>query len=192
MSSSMQSSFLAPLTKLARSVGERGWKGTWTQLYLIGDIKFGTLRGTDNFGNKYYENLDLPFGQHRWVEYSNIHNPDATMIQPEWHGWMHHMFDETPEEFQEQKELLATTTVTHAIYDTHIGHINQLDAKETVDTSQYRSRGYGTGSLHTEIGEPDHYYKQPGHPLSGNDAGRFKNRKDITNEFDPNAVVADK
>ena len=50
----MQSSFLAPLTKLARSVGERGWKGTWTQLYLIGDIKFGTLRGTDNYGNKYF------------------------------------------------------------------------------------------------------------------------------------------
>jgi NADH:ubiquinone oxidoreductase subunit len=40
--------------------------------------------GTDKFGNKYYEDLELPFGQHRWVEYSNIDNPDATMIQPDW------------------------------------------------------------------------------------------------------------
>jgi NADH:ubiquinone oxidoreductase subunit len=68
------------------------------QLYTVGDIKFGVLKGTDNFGNKYYENVDLPFGQHRWVEYSNLHDPDASMIQPEWHGWMHHMFDETPQE----------------------------------------------------------------------------------------------
>jgi hypothetical protein len=29
------------------------------------------------------QNLDLPYGQHRWVEYKNIHNYDATMIQPE-------------------------------------------------------------------------------------------------------------
>tara|TARA_B110000090_G_C13077661_1_gene329743 strand:+ start:172 stop:447 length:276 start_codon:yes stop_codon:yes gene_type:complete len=89
----MQSSWLAPFTKLSKQVAERGWKGTMNQLYLIGDIKFGDLKGTDAFDNKYYENLDYPFGQHRWVEYSDIHNPDATMIQPEWHGWMHHMFD---------------------------------------------------------------------------------------------------
>jgi NADH:ubiquinone oxidoreductase subunit len=31
-----------------------------------------------------------------WVEYSDIHNPDASMIAPEWHGWMHHVFDEIP------------------------------------------------------------------------------------------------
>jgi NADH:ubiquinone oxidoreductase subunit len=94
----MNNSFLAPFTKLARQLGERGWRGTMNQLYTVGDIKFGVLKGTDNFGNKYYENVELPFGQHRWVEYSNLDNPDATMIQPEWHGWMHHAFDETPQE----------------------------------------------------------------------------------------------
>ncbi|CAK9251398.1 unnamed protein product [Sphagnum jensenii] len=57
---------------------------------MVGDLKFGVLKGTDAYGNKYYEDLSLPFGQHRWVEYSNIHDFDATMIQPEWHGWMHH------------------------------------------------------------------------------------------------------
>jgi hypothetical protein len=29
------------------------------------------------------KNLELPFGQHRWIEYKNIHDFDATMIQPE-------------------------------------------------------------------------------------------------------------
>jgi NADH:ubiquinone oxidoreductase subunit len=41
---------------------------------------------TPTDGYRYYEDLREPFGQHRWVEYSNIHDYDATMIQPEWHG----------------------------------------------------------------------------------------------------------
>lgn len=85
-------------------------------LIKIGDLKFGEFKGTDRFGNKYFEvkssnnltvnssfvkdrycfrhyartswiiykNLDLPYGQHRWVEYSNIHDYDASMIPPEW------------------------------------------------------------------------------------------------------------
>jgi NADH:ubiquinone oxidoreductase subunit len=75
--------FLAPVTKLSRAVKERGWKGVLTQLYVIGDLKFGDLKGVDRFGNKYYENVELPYGQHRWVEYSNIHNPDSSQIPPE-------------------------------------------------------------------------------------------------------------
>lgn len=31
----------------------------------------------------FVKNLDYPFGQHRWVEYADIHNFDATNIQPE-------------------------------------------------------------------------------------------------------------
>jgi hypothetical protein len=100
------------------------------------------------------------------------------MIQPDWHGWMHHMFDETPEEMKTMKtNILPTTTVTHAIYNTHIGKINPTDDKETVDTSQWRQRGYKVGSLHTSEEDPDHYYKQPGHPLSDHPKGSFKERK---------------
>ena len=29
------------------------------------------------------QDLDLPYGQHRWIEYKDCHNFDATMIQPE-------------------------------------------------------------------------------------------------------------
>ena len=32
-------------------------------------MKFGELRGIDRNGNKYFENTEYPFGQHRWVEY---------------------------------------------------------------------------------------------------------------------------
>jgi len=181
----MNSSFLAPLTKLAGQVAKRGWKGTMTQLYVIGDIKFGDLKGTDNFNNKYYENLDLPYGQHRWVEYADIHNPDATMIQPEWHGWMHHMFDETPDKMPENKMITPTTDVTHANTDTMIGHTNPVTHMPTTDTSQYRARGYNVGSLHTKDGEEDIYYKQPGHPLSRDKQGRFAERKE-NSEWLPN------
>ena len=62
-----KNTLLAPFTKLMRAVDQRGWNGVMMQLYTIGDLKFGELKGTDKFGNKYYEDLDLPFGQHRWV-----------------------------------------------------------------------------------------------------------------------------
>ena len=73
MTSSLKgfSSLMAPFTKLSRSVAERGWNGTMTQLYTIGDIKFGELKGTDQWGNKYYEDVSQPFGQHRWIEYAD-------------------------------------------------------------------------------------------------------------------------
>eukprot|EP00341_Mesodinium_pulex_P003822 CAMPEP_0116974660 /NCGR_PEP_ID=MMETSP0467-20121206/55312_1 /TAXON_ID=283647 /ORGANISM="Mesodinium pulex, Strain SPMC105" /LENGTH=82 /DNA_ID=CAMNT_0004666869 /DNA_START=1 /DNA_END=246 /DNA_ORIENTATION=+ len=73
----------SPFFKTWRVIKERGFKGLLTQMYVMGDVREGTLKGTDVNGNKYYENLDLPFGQHRWIEYSNIHNPDPTMIHPD-------------------------------------------------------------------------------------------------------------
>lgn len=35
----------------------------------MGEVKFGDLKGVDVNGNKYFENVEYPFGQHRWVEY---------------------------------------------------------------------------------------------------------------------------
>ena len=173
---------LAPINKLIRAVNERGWKGVLTQLYLIGDLKFGDLKGTDKHGNKYYENLDLPFGQHRWVEYSNIHNYDASMIPPEWHGWMHHVYDETPEEQTKLVfDTIATTKVTHAIYNTHIGLVSGPDGSnfEQHNVSQYRQRGYKVGSIMTNPEDKDEYYTQPGHPLNPktDKGGRFQQLK---------------
>jgi len=49
-------------------------------------------------------------GQHRWVEYKDIHNFDASMIPPEWHGWMHHTFDETPTDMVLNKSAISMTS----------------------------------------------------------------------------------
>jgi NADH:ubiquinone oxidoreductase subunit len=178
-----QPTFFAPFVKLAKQVSVRGWKGTMQQLYVIGDIKFGELKGTDRFGNKYYEDLELPYGQHRWIEYADIHNPDATMIQPEWHGWMHHMFDETPDEVNMKFSPLPSAEHADTVFDNHVGKTNKFDVPPSHDTSQYRQRGYKVGSLHTDAGEADNYYLQPGHALSplADKGGRFKHRKETTN-----------
>lgn len=42
----------------ARSLRESGVWGTVKRLYQFKDIKFGTHIGTDELGNKYYENFD--------------------------------------------------------------------------------------------------------------------------------------
>ncbi len=34
-------------------------------IYQVGDVKFGELKGVDRNGNKYFENVEYPFGQHR-------------------------------------------------------------------------------------------------------------------------------
>lgn len=58
----------------------------------------GEKVGTDMFGNRYYRakpragyNRDR-----RWVMYNGA--PEASMVPPEWHGWLHYQNDEHPEE----------------------------------------------------------------------------------------------
>jgi len=179
-------SFLGPITKMVKQVKLRGWKGTMEQLYTIGDIKFGELKGTDGHGNKYYEDLELPYGQHRWVEYADTHNPDATMIQPEWHGWMHHMFDETPAEVDPQfagQGVLQSHEKVHSLYADHVGKVvTQPDMQfDQTATSFYRQRGWQVGSVKSKPGDPELFYKQPGHPTSplADKGGRFKERKEM-------------
>ena len=46
---------------------------------------------TDLEGNKFYENKD---GSRRWVCYNG--EPEASRIDPSWHGWLHGTFDSTP------------------------------------------------------------------------------------------------
>ncbi|VDM71306.1 unnamed protein product [Strongylus vulgaris] len=62
--------------------------------------RVGTLKGTDKFGNKYYEDNSYFVPRNRWVEYPEKVwlDYDATQIPPEWHRWLHHITDQTPEE----------------------------------------------------------------------------------------------
>lgn len=88
------------------------------------------------------QNLDYPFGQHRWVEYANIHNYDASMIHPDWHGWMHHVFDETPGtvDLSQQSRHGVISQISHAPYKTHQGKHDPTEHDKFAqhDVSQYR------------------------------------------------------
>jgi NADH:ubiquinone oxidoreductase subunit len=66
------------------------WSGqTWgTQLWVA---RFGKYVGSDEFGNKYYQDKKA---DRRYVTYSGY--ADASSIPPGWHGWMHHRTDVVP------------------------------------------------------------------------------------------------
>jgi NADH:ubiquinone oxidoreductase subunit len=49
--------------------------------------------GEDAEGNIYYRNKD---NSRRWVIYNG--DNEATRVTPEWHGWLHHTWDEPPSE----------------------------------------------------------------------------------------------
>lgn len=47
--------------------------------------------GDDEQGNKYYQTAG---GKRRWVIYNGV--AEASRVPPDWHGWLHHTFDEIP------------------------------------------------------------------------------------------------
>jgi NADH:ubiquinone oxidoreductase subunit len=55
---------------------------TWSQ---------GTEVGSDQFGNRYYQNKD---SSRRWVIYNGT--VEASRVPPDWHGWLHHTYAEPP------------------------------------------------------------------------------------------------
>jgi NADH:ubiquinone oxidoreductase subunit len=53
--------------------------------------RHGRFVGADNLGNRYFQDRS---GTRRWVIYKNT--VDASLIPPDWHGWLHHTFREPP------------------------------------------------------------------------------------------------
>ncbi|MEN8893934.1 NADH:ubiquinone oxidoreductase subunit NDUFA12 [Planktotalea arctica] len=51
----------------------------------------GVRVGEDDMGNIYYVNRDK---SKRWVIYNG--EIEASKISPDWHGWLHHTWDEPP------------------------------------------------------------------------------------------------
>jgi NADH:ubiquinone oxidoreductase subunit len=76
------------------------WSGaTLGTLFTVG--KRGRLVGSDEFGNKYYEDRTAKNSydvgrKRRWVIYKGY--ADASKIPPDWHGWMHYIYDTPPSE----------------------------------------------------------------------------------------------
>ncbi|MFD0979364.1 NADH:ubiquinone oxidoreductase subunit NDUFA12 [Tropicimonas aquimaris] len=59
-----------------------------TQLFTS---RHGQKVGEDKDGNVYYRNAD---DSKRWVIYDG--EIEASKVPPEWHGWLHRMYDEPP------------------------------------------------------------------------------------------------
>lgn len=53
--------------------------------------------GTDEFGNRYFEEKKPGYDgiKHRYVVYKGY--ADGSRVPSDWHGWMHHTFDECPQ-----------------------------------------------------------------------------------------------
>ncbi|MBK5265423.1 MAG: NADH:ubiquinone oxidoreductase subunit NDUFA12 [Alphaproteobacteria bacterium] len=70
---------------------------TWWDGATIGTSLYsarnGAKVGEDHLGNVYYKGKD----DRRWVIYNGPN--DASRVPAEWHGWLHHTFDEEPESF---------------------------------------------------------------------------------------------
>ncbi|HEY7806804.1 MAG TPA: NADH:ubiquinone oxidoreductase subunit NDUFA12 [Croceibacterium sp.] len=78
---------------------------TWWDGATIGTALFSALHGeqvgTDAQGNEYYRAKRKPSqgtsagNERRWVIYNGPN--DASRVPPEWHGWLHHSYDELPQ-----------------------------------------------------------------------------------------------
>jgi len=53
--------------------------------------KNGVKVGEDDQGNVFYETRD---GKRRWVIFNG--EAEASRVSPDWHGWLHHTWDEPP------------------------------------------------------------------------------------------------
>jgi len=51
----------------------------------------GVKVGEDDQGNVFYETHD---GKRRWVIFNG--EAEASRVSPDWHGWLHHTWDEPP------------------------------------------------------------------------------------------------
>ena len=68
---------------------------TWWNGQTLGTRLFtwrkGQEVGRDPAGNAYYQSAD---GARRWVIYNG--EAEASRVSPEWHGWLHHTWQEPP------------------------------------------------------------------------------------------------
>ena len=68
------------------------WTGNTigTRLYTW---RYGSRVGSDAFGNVYYQ---TEHGKRRWVIYRD--QAEASLVPPDWHGWLHYTVDVPPSE----------------------------------------------------------------------------------------------
>ncbi|KAJ6539011.1 NDUFA12-domain-containing protein [Mycena capillaripes] len=132
------------LQRYLRNIYRVGFRAFWRQLQYISDAKSGRLVGTDQFGNKYFENYnaeeEVP-GRHRWVDFAQQHY-NASQVPPEWHSWISHIRKDPPNEDarmvasrqpwqQPWTENLTGTRGAYKSYNTVASKINAWEPKST-------------------------------------------------------------
>src|SRR3546814_5127773 len=85
------------------------WDGATigTSLY---SARYGTKVGEDHLGNIYYTGKD----DRRWVIYNGSN--DASRVPSEWHGWLHHTFDDVPRSEEHTSELQSLMRISYAVF----------------------------------------------------------------------------
>lgn len=68
------------------------WNGQTLNTQLYTWLK-GAKVGEDAEGNRFFRSKD---GKRRWVLYNG--EAEASRVSPEWHGWLHHTWDDPPNE----------------------------------------------------------------------------------------------
>ena len=68
------------------------WNGQTLNTQLFTWRK-GVKVGQDGAGNTYYRTTD---DKRRWVIFNG--ESEASRVSPDWHGWLHHTWDEPPNE----------------------------------------------------------------------------------------------
>lgn len=67
------------------------WWNSQTLNTQVFTARHGVKVGEDAEGNVYYQTKD---GAKRWVIYKG--EMQASRVSPDWHGWLHHTWDEPP------------------------------------------------------------------------------------------------
>ncbi len=92
------------------------WNGQTlgTQLHTL---LYGQEVGRDEDGNKFYQNAD---GSRRWVIYNG--EMEASRVSPEWHGWLHHTYQQPPTQ---------EPHVRHRWQRTHVSNLTGTESART-------------------------------------------------------------
>ena len=135
----------APVKDIARKIFDVIFKDSYKESFIKAfkykSVRPGTLVGTDQFGNKYFQapknGMEL---RERWVEFAGKKSEfNATRIPPEWHTWMARVEEthRTPTEiaFEPQKYAVAfkptelSQMAQHANYVPSNYHCKPIDVK---------------------------------------------------------------
>ncbi|MEX2519385.1 MAG: NADH:ubiquinone oxidoreductase subunit NDUFA12 [Paracoccaceae bacterium] len=106
------------------------WNGSTIGTRLF-TSRFGEKVGEDEAGNVFYQSAG---GARRWVIYNGV--AEASRVPPDWHGWMHHTWDEPPTSAPLprkawEKGHLANATGSPAAYAPH-GSLRNPDPRPRV------------------------------------------------------------